>query len=29
MRGLGFRTEIPLGHGLKRTADWYRKEKWL
>ena len=29
LRDLGFRTDMPLGQGLKRTADWYRKEKWL
>jgi nucleoside-diphosphate-sugar epimerase len=29
MKELGFHTETPLGEGFKKTADWYRKEKWL
>jgi len=29
LKELGFNTETPLGEGFKRTADWYRKEKWL
>ncbi|MBI5846715.1 MAG: NAD(P)-dependent oxidoreductase [Nitrospirae bacterium] len=29
MKELGFHTEIPLGEGFKKTAEWYRKEKWL
>ena len=29
LKDLGFRTDIPLGEGFRKTADWYRKEKWL
>jgi len=29
MKELGFHTETSLGEGFKKTADWYRKEKWL
>ncbi|MBI5634025.1 MAG: NAD-dependent epimerase/dehydratase family protein [Nitrospirae bacterium] len=29
MKELGFHTKTPLGEGFKKTADWYRKEKWL
>ncbi|MBI5073877.1 MAG: NAD-dependent epimerase/dehydratase family protein [Nitrospirae bacterium] len=29
MKELGFYVETPLGEGFKKTADWYRKEKWL
>ncbi len=28
-RDLGFRAETPLWEGFNKTADWYRKEKWL
>ncbi len=28
-RDLGFRQEISLEDGLKRTIDWYKREKWL
>lgn len=28
-KDLGFYAETPLGEGFKKTADWYRKEKWL
>lgn len=26
---LGFRALVPLDVGLRRTADWYRQQKWL
>ncbi len=29
MKELGFHTETSLGEGFKKTADWYREEKWL
>ncbi len=29
MTELGFQAETSLGEGFKKTADWYRKEKWL
>jgi nucleoside-diphosphate-sugar epimerase len=29
LKELGFHSETPLGEGFKKTADWYRKEKWL
>lgn len=29
MKELGFHTETALGEGFKKTADWYRKERWL
>jgi nucleoside-diphosphate-sugar epimerase len=29
MKELGFHTGTPLEEGFKKTADWYRKEKWL
>ncbi len=29
MKDLGFITDTPLGEGFKKTAEWYRKEKWL
>jgi len=29
MKEIGFHTETTLGEGFKKTADWYRKEKWL
>ncbi len=28
-RDLGFRQEISLEDGLKRTIDWYKRENWL
>ena len=28
-RDLGFRQEISLEDGIKRTIDWYRENKWL
>ena len=29
LKELGFHAETLLGEGFKKTADWYRKEKWL
>jgi nucleoside-diphosphate-sugar epimerase len=29
MRQLGFHPQFPVSLGVARTADWYRKEKWL
>jgi nucleoside-diphosphate-sugar epimerase len=28
-QALGWRTEVPLSEGLKRTAGWYRQSGWL
>jgi len=28
-KDLGFSTTMPLEQGLRNTAEWYRKEKWL
>jgi nucleoside-diphosphate-sugar epimerase len=28
-RAFGFVSAIPLAHGLRETADWYRSEGWL
>lgn len=29
MKEFGFHTETSMGEGFIKTADWYRKEKWL
>ncbi len=29
MKELGFYTETSIEEGFRKTADWYRKEKWL